>query len=230
MKVRIEIPQSLNSITLGQYQEFQKILKANEGQEDSTFVHLKMLQIFCNVDKEALSKLPLDVFDEALAELSEVLNEKPKHRLRIKLNDKEFGFIPKLDDITLGEYVDLETYLKDSLNYHKALAVLYRPITMKVKDTYTIEDYKASQEHESLMKEMGLADALGAIVFFYRLGEELARHTIASLEEDMMEAILRERNSDKDGAGISRLITWQEEMSRELTKLQNFPYINVYLN
>jgi hypothetical protein len=43
MKVRIEIPQSLNSITLGQYQEFQKILKANEGQEDSTFVHLKAL-------------------------------------------------------------------------------------------------------------------------------------------------------------------------------------------
>jgi hypothetical protein len=230
MKVKIEIPQSLNSITLGQYQEFQKILKANEGQEESTFVQIKMLQIFCNVDKEALSKLPLEIFDETLAELSEVLNEKPRHRLRVKLNDKEFGFIPKLDDITLGEYVDLETYISDPLNYHKALAVLYRPITMKVRDTYTIEDYKASQEHESLMKEMGLADALGAIVFFYRLGEELARHTIASLEEDMMEAILNERNLGKDGDGISQLITLQEEMSQELTKLQNFHYINVYLN
>jgi hypothetical protein len=80
------------------------------------------------------------------------------------------------------------------------------------------------------MKEMGLGDALGAIVFFYHLGEALARHTIASLEEDMMETILNDRNLGKDGDGISRLITWQEEMSQELTKLQNFHYINVYLN
>ena len=31
----------------------------------------------------------------------------------IKVNDIEYGFHPNLEEITLGEYADLETYLKD---------------------------------------------------------------------------------------------------------------------
>ena len=37
----------------------------------------------------------------------------------------EYGFIPNLDDMSFGEYVDLDTYIGDWQNIHRAMAVLY---------------------------------------------------------------------------------------------------------
>ena len=231
MKVRIEIPDTLNDISLSQYQEFQKVLKANEGQEDSTFVSMKMLQIFCNIPIDTLNKVPIEAFSLASEELAKVLEAKPRHRLRIKIGGQEFGFIPKLEDITLGEYVDLENYLKDSSTFHKALAVMYRPITMKVRDTYEIEPYDGADKYADYMKEMGLSDALGALLFFWRLAEELLNATIASLEGELMETITASvHNSEVNGDGINPLTTLQTEILQTLTASRNYLYTNVCLN
>jgi hypothetical protein len=35
----------------------------------------------------------------------------------------EFGMIPELDKMTFGEYIDLESYITDWDNMHKAMAV-----------------------------------------------------------------------------------------------------------
>ena len=52
------------------------------------------------------------------------------------------GFVPKLDDITLGEYVDIESNISDwQKDAHKAMAVLYRPVNFKAKDKYGIAPY-----------------------------------------------------------------------------------------
>ena len=48
-------------------------------------------------------------------------------------DEVEFGFIPKLDNISLGEFVDLDSYMSDWDNMHKAMAVLYRPVTFRKK-------------------------------------------------------------------------------------------------
>lgn len=231
MKVKIEIPADLNDITLGQYQEFQKILDANKGEEESTFVKMKMIHIFCKVEIDQLNQLPIDKFDAAIEILNKTLSQTPKHNLIINVNGQELGFIPKLDDMTLGEYVDIESYLKEPSTYHKAMAVLYRPLKLKVKDTYLIEEYKGTDAWQHLMKHMGLSDALGALLFFYRLGEELLSDTIHSLEEEFqttnMENVLSLRN---DGDGINPLTTLQTEMLIKLKELQNYVYTNVYLN
>ena len=45
------------------------------------------------------------------------LQEKADTSLKriIKINNIEYGFHPNLEEITLGEYADIETYLKNGL-------------------------------------------------------------------------------------------------------------------
>ena len=82
-----------------------------------------------------------------------------------KLLDVQMGFIPKLDDMSLGEYVDVENFLGDWQNMHKAMAVLYRPVNFRKKERYTIADYSPSDEISHLMKEMPLDVVMGCMVF-----------------------------------------------------------------
>ena len=53
----------------------------------------------------------------------------------------DFGFIPDLENMTFGEYVDLDNFITDWQSMHKAMAVLYRPITFEKNDKYLIEEY-----------------------------------------------------------------------------------------
>jgi hypothetical protein len=102
-----------------------------------------------------------------------------------KMGGTEFGFIPNLEDMTFGEYTDLDTYITDWDEIHKAMAVLYRPIKKKgLNGTYEIEDYNGTITYAEVMKFAPLDVCLGATVFFYRLGNELLKATIAYLEKD----------------------------------------------
>ena len=47
MKVKLSIPNTLNEITLGQYQEFSKLDLKKEAEVQS-----KMIEVFCKVPKE----------------------------------------------------------------------------------------------------------------------------------------------------------------------------------
>ena len=82
---------------------------------------------------------------------------------RFTVNDIEFGFIPSLDEMTFGEYVDIDTYIKDWKQMHKAMAVLYRPIEAKYDDRYNIVAYDG--EETDIMKDMPLSVCFSSIVF-----------------------------------------------------------------
>ena len=232
MKVKFQIPQTLNSITLGQYQNFQKVLKDNEGAEESSFVGMKMLEIFCNADFEKIRNVDLGVFDVALNKLKEVLEMKPSMSKKIVVDDTEYGFIPDLENITLGEYVDLEKYIADPLTFHKAMAVLYRPIKMKVQDTYLIEDYIGTEDRGEIMKEAGLSDTLGAMLFFWTLGRELVSDILASLKEEELKTTNTENDhsSHSDGDGINQSYILQMETLLKSIESQNYLFTNVCLN
>ena len=170
MKLTINIPETLNEVTLKQYQKW---LKIAEGKELDSFLQQKMVEIFCNIPLKQVLQIKATDINNICEELSKLFNNEPKFIDRFTLNDKEFGFIPKLDDISFGEYVDLDTYLADWELMHKAIAVLYRPITYKKKKQYLIEEYESSDKYD--MSETTLDIVFGAIVFFYSLKNELQK-------------------------------------------------------
>ena len=231
MKVKFQVPASLKDIPVKDYIAYQKIFDANKDAQESEFVTMKMVSIFCNVSYEDLQKLSLTQYDVVVQMLQDVFGQKPTFRNRIKIGDTDFGFIPKLDDISLGEYVDLENYMKSPTTYHKAMAVLYRPVTLKVKETYLIEDYEGSDKYAEFFLDCDLETALGAMLFFWNLGKELLSDMKTSLQEELMTMNTENAHSlDSDGAGINQSFISQMEASLELMQSQNWHSINVCLN
>jgi hypothetical protein len=220
MKLELNVPTSLNEIKLAQYQKFVKIAEQNE---DSEFLHQKMVQLFCGVDLKEIANIKHKDVIEITKSITEMFKVKHKLIQRFKMGGVEFGFIPNLDDMTQGEYVDLDTYIVDWKDMHKAMAVLYRPIKKKVSDKYEIEDYNGSITYSDVMKHAPLDVALGAVVFFYHLGNELMTSTLTYLEQNPeITVLMSNHNSENDGDGIHLSMHSLKEMLEDLMKFPNF--------
>lgn len=128
---------------------------------------------------EALSNIPKDLVKElALADVAQImgligkLQEEQDSSLKrlITVNEIEYGFHPNLDDITLGEYADIETYIKAGVEKHlpDLMAILYRPIKEKKNDIYIIEAYDGDiRMRAEELKLMSAEQVQSALVFFY---------------------------------------------------------------
>ena len=199
MKLTINIPEQLSEVTLKQYQKW---LKIAEGKELDSFLQQKMIEIFCNIPLKNVLQIKASDINNITEELTKLFTNTPKFIDRFEMNGKEFGFIPKLDDISFGEYVDLDTYLADWESMHKAMGVLFRPITFKKKKQYLIEDYDSADNYD--MTEVTLDVAFGALVFFWNLKSELLKTTLNYLAtQEEVELPQQMRDSLQNGAGIN---------------------------
>ena len=125
MKIKLIVPTELSEIRLSQYQKYYKIQEENK---DESFLTTKMIEIFCGIPHKDSFRMKLRDVTKVTNILGDLFNKKPKLKQRFIMNGVEYGFIPNLDDMSLGEYVDLDTYISSWDNMHKAMAVLYRPI------------------------------------------------------------------------------------------------------
>jgi hypothetical protein len=220
MQVKITIPTSLNEITLEQYQRFVSIMENNP---ESNFVQQKMIEIFCNVPLKLVDLMPLKDVNEIIETLDKMFSVDYKLKTIFKLGDTNFGFIPNLDDITLGEFSDLDNYFGKWDKMHNAMAVLYRPITDKSGDKYLIQDYNGSITYCDVMKQMPLDVVLGAMVFFYNLSNELLISSLNYLEMNpQVQAMIDKHNSDLSGDGIALSMLSLKEMLEDLMKYRSF--------
>lgn len=200
MKLSINVPTELNELTLGQYQKFIKIQKDNG---DGTFVAQKMIEIFCGIDLKDTFKIKVADINEIIKILNDLLDIKPQLIQRFELENEAYGFIPSLEDISLGEYIDIETYMQDWQEMHKAMSVLYRPVTEAYRDKYNIAEYEANET--DIMKNMPLDVCFSAVVFFYNLGIELSSNMMDYLTEEQMNNLTEgQLNFLNDGGGIQQ--------------------------
>jgi hypothetical protein len=222
MELKVIVPTSLSEITLEQYQRFARL----EG--DNEFLTKKSLEIFCNVPLEQLPNVRFKDVSNVFSHINAMMQEKPSLTPRFTLKGQEFGFITSLEDITYGEFVDLDSYMSDTQNLHKTMAVLYRPIIQKAGKRYDIEPYESATEYCDLMKEAPMNVVMGAIVFFWTLGKELLMATLTSLENHKaLKSSPPKASSQNDGAGIQHSIPLLKVMLEDLTRLENYPFINV---
>ena len=231
-KFTLEVPKELSAITLQQYQKYLKVMEGNEDAEDTEFINIKVLEIFCGVTMKEAYKLPLAEFSFIINHIVEIFKEDTPLQRDFTLTDPQgnsvtFGFIPKLDDISLGEFIDLDNYIGDWQEIHKAMAVLYRPITFRKGDLYLIEDYEGSDKYAEVMKDAPVNVALGSVVFFYRLGNVLSSYLLDSLTQKLKKDPELIKDLEQNGDGINQYTQSLEEMSQNLKRLQNYQLPNV---
>jgi len=171
-QVKVILPESARELTIEQYQKFLKV------QGDETFMTLKAIEIFANIPlKVAYAMKADDILDISQHILSIVGGKHPLVR-RLSFRGREYGFVPNLEEMSFGEYIDLDTYLSDMDMLHKTVGVLYRPVTKEKGDLYEIEPYNGTDGYSDFPLDV----ALGATLFFYRLSNKLLKSTPTSLE------------------------------------------------
>ena len=212
MKIEINVPTSLSEVTLGQYQKFLKIAEDNP---EGNFLNAKMIEIFCGIPLSDSYKLKMSSVTAIIDILNELLSQTPKRVEQFTMNGVQYGFIPDLDEMSLGEYVDLDGNASDWNNMHIAMNVLYRKIKIKKSGKYNIVDYNV--ENPEKMKDMPLDAAIGSLFFFYNLGMELSKHTILySSNQAEMEAYQEQLISETNGDGISQFMVSLTEILQDL--------------
>jgi len=149
------------------------------------------------------------------------LSQDAKFSDTFKMNDVEYGFIPSLEDLTLGEYIDLEAGLKETKDLHKAAAVMFRPISRRFKELYDIEPYQQGTKAWELMKGAPIDVISSAVVFFYNLGNELLMDSLAYLskkeKETLKKSIIQQKDSSLlNGDGLTPFGRLQRVMSQSL--------------
>tara|TARA_Y100001951_G_C11265611_1_gene255305 strand:- start:120 stop:770 length:651 start_codon:yes stop_codon:yes gene_type:complete len=179
MKKKLSVPNDLSEITLGQYQKFHRIQEQND---DPYFIQCKMIEIFCNLDALAVRKMKMSDAERVAKIINDMFEKKPPLMHSFYLNSKEFGFIPDLNNISFGEYIDLDTHISNWENMHLAMNVLYRPIKQKIKDKYLIEEYDLDRKDALL--EMPMSAVMGSIFFLFRLGRDLSKIMASYLEKE----------------------------------------------
>ena len=212
MKARLNIPNKLSEITLRKYQKF---IKLNVEDVDERFLQVKMIEIFCEVSHQNVLKIKFSDADRVTAILGDMFTQKPDLVTKFKLNGIEYGFIPELDEISFGEYIDLDTYLGDWENIHTAMNVLYRPINSKKGERYTINEYDVSTKDDLL--DMPLDAVISSVFFFYHLGKDLSVVMNRFLKEELIKAPqVQVQDSLLNGDGIKQFSHSLKEILEDL--------------
>jgi len=197
MKFELTIPSSLSEISLSQYQKF---LKIQENNKESYFLQCKMIEIFCNLDAKSVRLIKLTDASRVVQILNDMFDSKPQLVKTFELSGVEYGLIPNLDEISLGEYVDLDTYMGDWDNMHIAMNVLYRPIKEKLGDKYLIKEYDVDAKDK--INDIPMDVVFGAVFFLYNLGIDLSKVMVDYLENKQTEDWTGQQTSLENMGGI----------------------------
>jgi len=215
--MEITIPTHLSEVPLYQMVEYNSLPHQEETERG-----IKAVSIFLGLTNSETARLPLKVLNKAVEHISKFLNETPELQTTFEHKGVKYGFIPNIDDITTGEFIDIENYQKEPKDTYKVLSVLYRPIIKEGQGKrYLIAPYKG--EVNDAFKDMPSDVAFGALLFFWRLGIDLLAYTLKSLEQKR--EVLTKTNSQKNGVGWGSYNYSLEAMLQNLDKLVNFPFI-----
>ena len=210
MRASIRIPNHLSEITLKQYQDYVSIKS-----EDEYFLKCKMIEIFCNVKYEDVLKIKLSDAEEITEVLNKMFEQKPQLVQSFKMDGKNYGFHPDLQDMTLGEYIDVDTFIGDWENIHTAMNVLYRPIKQRTGGKYLIHDYEPNTKEQA--KGFPLEAVISSVFFLYRLGMSLSLLvTTRYLTEEQEKQPLSQQGLDKNGDGMDQYTNSLKEILHDL--------------
>lgn len=208
--MKIQVPTNIDDITLAEYQNYAVVAKDNT---DAEFLLHKTLSVFLGLDLKTVSQFPISEAESIAQEIIDVLNQERQFTNTFEMDGVKYGFIPNLEEMTLGEYVDLDEFLKDPKDLHKAASVMYRPITKEYKHLYDIEPYSGSTRAQKDMQSAPLGVISAAVVFFYLLGNELLMDSLTSLRQKEKETltIVEKDNLLASTAGLIRSMLYPAE-------------------
>lgn len=217
IKHKISIPENISEITLRQFLAYED---KKSMDMDSVMFNRHKIRIFTGIPFKDTGIMNSADFNRLSDQIDAALSAEAEFTPLFNMHDIEFGFIPNLDKITIGEYGDLSLYGVENETLHNLMAVLFRPVIKKDGDKYEIMPYNGSEEYAEMMKDMPLSCVQGALVFFWNLANELQEATQKCLTEELLKEIQPPITSRLSG-GIQRLRDWLRTTSLTYQRLRS---------
>lgn len=197
-----KVPTRWEDLTLGQFQDIERLYK---DKEDKTFDTVEALHILCGKTKDEVNALPIDFLDKILMHLS-FLTEPPSIKdpsNKVSIKGVEYK-VNTQEKMKVGEYLAVDTILKeDPYNYAAILAVLCRREGEEYDTKFENEVVPSRME---MFASIPMMDVMPMVNFFLLSFMALRMPTL--LSSKAMEAISRMRHNieslHRNGA-LSRL-------------------------
>ena len=206
----VEVPTDLNDIPLHKYLQFLQI----DEEASDTFKAKRMLHLFCGVEPRDFPNIKHQDVENLLFKVGNVLNSQPKFQSRFKLEGVEYGFIPNMDEMTFGEFVDIDGVKDYKKDMGKLMSILFREVTEEKGLRYTIEPYNGSYN----FKDIPAGVALGALVFFWTIGKDCLNATQSYMKKAKKQT-KRIKEFQKSGDGTAQSLASATETLNESMKL-----------
>jgi hypothetical protein len=157
---------------------------------DASGAAINTINLFSDIPKDVIKSLSLTDVVTLLDAVNALEMEKDaKHRATFTLEGKKYGFIPSLEDITLGEYADIEVFIKGGVekNLSNIMSVLFRPVKKESKHGYIIESYDGATQKDraKLFMNMSAIQVQNSLVFFWSFVNVLSKTFKSSLIQKM---------------------------------------------
>ena len=157
----------------------------------STQEAMEVLGVLTDMPKKLIRELALQDVANIMSKVTELQREdKVVLKKIIKLEGKQYGFHPNLEDLTLGEWADIETFMEQGLdnNMHNIMAILFRPILEIENDAYIIDAYNGNiAVRAEKIKKMSAEQVKSALVFFWSFANVLSTTLLSSLKVHLTE-------------------------------------------
>jgi hypothetical protein len=215
-------------ITLRTYYGLKEVLAKGETRE----AEFEIVQCMTGCPAELLKQLKftdwLLVWEEAILTLNSLTGDADAIRPIIEFNGVRYG-LPAVEDLTIGEFADLDIILSSSKAEDKLAdiaAVLYRPIIKEKGAKIVLEPYDTDgfETRKEAFMELSITAVRSANAFFLQSANSLLRNTAESLVQkgkmnsiprdvlDRLQAILQQ------DPGGEQSISLQEDLLLSLKK------------
>lgn len=216
--MKISLPENKKEITVGQYQKYNAI------EEPTT---LDSVSIFCNISMDIVKGMKQKDILEIDNHLANILSKEDEFIAHkpIEFNGATLCFEPNFQGMKAAAFLDLENffdiYSEDPKvhNWHKAAAVMFRPIDKRYKDKYSLKEYSYSEDLAEDFKDFPLTYLLGARGFFLSLFHDCLISTLSYIREEAKQKS-KQLDSLKSGGSIRIYIQQLEESIVKLSVLR----------
>ena len=197
---KYRVIESWKEVTLEKWIKLTELEGLTQAQETKALINT-----LSDIPEKLISKLSLPDITVILSRIAQIQQEKNNELVKvIEVDGKEYGFHPNLSDITLGEFADLEHFIKQGVqeNLPEIMAILYRPIVEKEGDAYIIEAYDGKIDvRAEKFKKMSAEQVESSLVFFWIFVNEWSKITKLYLldQKEEMTSKMLEKVSLKSG-------------------------------
>lgn len=195
-----------NSLTIKKYLDIKEVLEMNTEEIDK---QVSLIAILSDMDENDVYNLPLPEFQE-LNKKTEFLNELPQTRnypkTKYKLGGLELETVLDMRDVTAGQYIDYQTFVKDTDKYLvELLSVFLVPKGKKYNDGYDILEVQ-----NAIRENLSIVEAISMSAFFLMLCESLIKATVQSSIKKL-KRMMRKEKDKKVKAEYQKAITALEQ-------------------